>query len=756
MAAVLLAGAGLTTIVAGQRAADVRRGNDARIARSADAVVDELQRRVTTYVGLLDESAAFYRSSTEVTPAEWDTWTSSLDLGANYPGVESIAFVAPVPAEQLDAFVSTQRAWGRADFAVRPAGARDEYFVIALTSPDAAPLGLDFAASGERAGLEEARDSGRATRSGRLSPAGQADDPGAAGVIALRRPVYAPGAPVATPEQRRQASVGWMNAQLRLATLLDRFDGEGAGLGIELFDGGSVDGTRLDVGRASPDGQSVVRTFDLVGRPVTLRATPTGALVSSVGSETWLIVALGGVATAAAAGLALLLSSQRQRLARTAIAAQDELRRTEAEFTIAFENTDTGIALVDARFRVVRANPALARMTGRTAPELEGASLEDVLGGDRPAVTRDLALVQAGRGPTSAIVRLVRPDGSTRWAKLHLVGIARGDAPPTMFAQIEDVTDQRALEQRLADERRFLRAVLDNVDAGIAACDQAGNLTLCNPAARRLHGGPAIDPDDAVAGDPVRWELADGTPLADRDAPLRRAMRGEHVQGLETVVRAPDGEPTHLLVNAQAIDQADSGVAGAVVVYHDITPRKRYERELQSLALLDQLTGLPNRRLLADRLTKALDRARRHLTTVAVLFIDLDRFKQVNDSLGHAAGDEVLRAGATRLTGAVRAADTAARFGGDEFVVVAEDIADLHAAEEVANRARAAICRPVQFAGLDIAVEASIGIELAGPGDTPDSLLQRADRAMYRAKGRLAADIVVDLRAAPAMAPRDS
>jgi diguanylate cyclase (GGDEF)-like protein len=104
----------------------------------------------------------------------------------------------------------------------------------------------------------------------------------------------------------------------------------------------------------------------------------------------------------------------------------------------------------------------------------------------------------------------------------------------------------------------------------------------------------------------------------------------------------------------------------------------------------------------------------------------------------------------------VRAADTAARFGGDEFVVVAEDIADLHAAEEVANRARAAICRPVHFAGVDIAVEASIGIELAGPGDTPDSLLQRADRAMYRAKGRLAADIVVDLRAAPAMAPRDS
>jgi diguanylate cyclase (GGDEF)-like protein/PAS domain S-box-containing protein len=180
----------------------------------------------------------------------------------------------------------------------------------------------------------------------------------------------------------------------------------------------------------------------------------------------------------------------------------------------------------------------------------------------------------------------------------------------------------------------------------------------------------------------------------------------------------------------------DPAVRGLVITCHDITDRKRTEQRMAHAAMHDSLTDLPNRALVLDRLEHLMARTGRNGTTSAVLFVDLDRFKLVNDSNGHAAGDELLVKVSERLSTVTRPGDTLGRFGGDEFVLICESLSGLEGAAAVAERLLAAMLPAFQVAGQEIFVTASIGIALALPGDDPADLLRDADAALYRAKER--------------------
>ncbi|MGZ4665720.1 MAG: diguanylate cyclase domain-containing protein, partial [Frankiaceae bacterium] len=285
-------------------------------------------------------------------------------------------------------------------------------------------------------------------------------------------------------------------------------------------------------------------------------------------------------------------------------------------------------------------------------------------------------------------------------------------------------------EQPREDEP--FRTIVQAADLGLGLVDVDGTIRYANPRLAELTGRPA----NTLAGMSVLRLLDPPGQQAVLAAVARR--RAGVADGYHVECRRPDGELKCLHVLGAPVQAFDGRVTGSVVVVADETDQRRAEAELTRLALHDPLTGLPNRATLNDRLTQALARRRRANTVLAVLFADLDRFKTVNDRLGHAVGDEVLRGVAARLAGALRPGDTVARLGGDEFIVLCEELSDPDDVVEIAQRLQAALAPPIVVHSEEILISASIGVVVAAlqwPID-PAELLHEADLAMYRAKSR--------------------
>ncbi len=314
-------------------------------------------------------------------------------------------------------------------------------------------------------------------------------------------------------------------------------------------------------------------------------------------------------------------------------------------------------------------------------------------------------------------------DGSWRWFESSNNNLSHDPDVRGIVVVTRDITERREAEEALKESEKLLRAVVTGASVVVFAADREGKITLSEGKALESVGE---EPGNAV-GRSIYEMCADEPDILEN---VRRAFSGEEVAAtveigglaFETRYSPMRGE--------------DGTVTGIVGVATDVSERRRLEKELEHRAFHDSLTGLPNRDLLADRLGHALERTERRGRKVAVLFLDLDNFKLVNDSLGHDAGDELLVEAASRIGSVLRSKDTVARLGGDEFVVLLEDVAGEAEATEVAERVIQALKPPVSLGDEKVSVTASIGVALgdSGEGRPPDALLGDADAAMYRAK----------------------
>jgi len=275
----------------------------------------------------------------------------------------------------------------------------------------------------------------------------------------------------------------------------------------------------------------------------------------------------------------------------------------------------------------------------------------------------------------------------------------------------------------------LLQALIEVVGAAVI-CDADGYVVGCSPEATALLG-----PMDGAQGSAVDTLLARRvTRRRHRRGPLAAALTGEAATFVATVV-TPRGRPAEVLVSANPLHDPDGNQVGALMTLQRRDLRWTRTEGLM-LGLHDPLTGLPNRRLLADRIQQAIARTGRNGEGFVVCMIDLDHFKQINDEHGHEYGDEVLRQVGARLAKAARPNDTVARIGGDEFVAVCEGIGSSRALQSIAERLLTAAVTPVSIQGIEFTVGASVGMTLAGGGEEPDELLHQADLAMYEAKSR--------------------
>jgi len=301
---------------------------------------------------------------------------------------------------------------------------------------------------------------------------------------------------------------------------------------------------------------------------------------------------------------------------------------------------------------------------------------------------------------------------------------------PAIIGMLIDITARRAAERTATEQLNFTAQLIEAIPSPLFFKDEQGRYVGCNKAFEAFLGSPR----DAIIGRTV-FELSPPDLAQRYHAADQALLDNPGVQTYEASVELADGQRRDVIFSKATYLKADGQLGGLVGVITDITQRKQTEALIWMQANYDALTGLPNRRLLNDRLAELVKRTHRSHDCVAVMFIDLDRFKEVNDTLGHEAGDRLLVEAARRIVACLRESDTVARQGGDEFTVLLPGMAERAPIERIAEDIIQSLCQPFQL-GNDVAyVSASIGITLC-PADatTPADILKNADQAMYHAK----------------------
>ncbi len=305
----------------------------------------------------------------------------------------------------------------------------------------------------------------------------------------------------------------------------------------------------------------------------------------------------------------------------------------------------------------------------------------------------------------------------------------------SLIRAIRNMAERKAAEETLFTEKERAQVTLNSIGDAVLSTDIAGKVTYLNAVAEKMTGWNR----EEAFGRPLAeiFEIIDGDTRKPCQNPLRLAIKENKTVGLSAncILVRRDGHESAIEDSAAPIHDRSGLVTGGVIVFHDVSMSRAITEHMSYLAQHDTLTNLPNRVLLEDRLSQAIAASRRHGTRIAVLFLDLDGFKHINDSLGHAIGDKLLQSVAERLLVCVRSSDTVSRQGGDEFVVLLSEIAHADDAGISATKILNALIAPHQIGPYSLRVTASIGLATY-PDDGRDAeiLIKNADMAMYQAK----------------------
>ncbi|QIN78174.1 PAS domain S-box protein [Rubrobacter marinus] len=415
--------------------------------------------------------------------------------------------------------------------------------------------------------------------------------------------------------------------------------------------------------------------------------------------------------------------------------AEEALRESEELHRAVVEQSVEAIYLFDpVDGRVLEANASFGSLLGREEVEdLSGMTIYDFVAAERESVDREVEHRLRERRTTGcAEKKYRRRDGSLVDVEASATVVHYGGRD-VLCVVARDVTERKRAAARLAEERNLLRTLVDNMPDYIYVKDTDSRFVMNNAAHARAIGATEeelagktdfdVFPKDLAARyhEDERAVIETGAPLVDKEEPVESRELGRR----------------WLSTTKVQLGNGSGGVTGLVGISRDITERREMEEQLRHQALHDGLTGLPNRALFLDRLSHALVRSERLELPVAVLFVDLDDFKVVNDSLGHHAGNTLLVGVGERLRGCVRPGDTVARLFGDEFAILLEAPTGMEDARAVAGRIGERLQAPFDVEGREVFVSPSVGISMSNTSeDEPESLLRRADLAMYAAKNR--------------------
>ncbi|MGA9671647.1 MAG: EAL domain-containing protein [Terracidiphilus sp.] len=392
------------------------------------------------------------------------------------------------------------------------------------------------------------------------------------------------------------------------------------------------------------------------------------------------------------------------------------------------------ITITDSKGIVVWTNPAFSALSGYSAEEVIGRSRHELKSGLHDArFYREMwEAISSGRVWRGEIVNR-RKDGSLSPEEMTITPVASEPGRITHFIAInQDITERKETEKALREAEEKYRVIFENAVIGIFQATPHGRLVNVNSAFATMHGWDTPEQLLAEVSGGAGGRFIDAAKIEEWS---RHLENHGTVRSAETEVVCRDGTSKWVLLNIRAARNAEGQVVLHEGTVEDITDRKLAQQQVSYMAYYDGLTGLPNRLLLQDRLSNALASATRRGSCVALLFLDLDRFKIINDSLGHSVGDLLLQQVATRLKKEIRQDDTVARVGGDEFLIVLTSVVNADEVQAIAMRIVNSLTGEFRIQDRSLSVSCSLGITIFPEhGSDSETLIKNADAAMYCAK----------------------
>lgn len=410
-----------------------------------------------------------------------------------------------------------------------------------------------------------------------------------------------------------------------------------------------------------------------------------------------------------------------------------DLIQQSAQFAKVYENTSEAIFITDAQGLIQAANPAYRAITGYTAEEAPG-SRPSILSPDqdRDDYFQTITARFNGHGSWSGEVWNRRKNGEVFPAWINISAIRDAIGKISQYVGLfTDISERKLKEIALRESEQRFRDFMEFAPIGMAIVSLDGHLLKVNQALCNILGYPR-EQLESLAFEDITHPDEIASDIGNR----RRLMTGElAVLQQERRYLRRNGRMVWVQLTASLLRDSNGIAQCFDVQVEDITERKDSQDQIRQLAYYDTLTNLPNRRLLLDRLNQALVLSKRNQKKIAVIFLDLDRFKYINDNYGHAIGDELLKAVALILSKCVREGDTVSRPGGDEFIIVLPELTTAQGAVRVAEKILKALSLPIPVNDLQLSISASLGIALYPKhGAAAQDLMRKADTAMYAAK----------------------
>ena len=719
-----------------------------------------LEKSLFTHINEIKALESFYSASKEVGRDEFRTFVNhSL---SNFNGIQALEWAPIVSSSERKSFEMDVAREGYRNFKVSErnaknelisADSRSEYVPVTFVEPyqgNEAALGYDlYSNEVRRAAIIQARDTGEVAVTRRIV---LVQEHGKQFGILAFIPVYQNGLPHQSIEDRRRNIRGYLLAVFRGGDIVTAAfkDFNLKGLSFRLIDSTAPAEDQLlfsnDVMKINSLGFhekglfggniQIKSSLDIPvgGHLWRLEVVPKQEYFSYLRSDNaWLILLLGFFLTSVVGSFVILLSGRGNVLRRLVDERTEALSESEERFRATFENAPLGVALFTLDGHYQQVNHRYCEFIGYTQNELLTMSFREIT--DPSFYSSDAEIVRClltGEISSFSIEKVyVRKDGRAVWGNASGSLIRNSDSSPRSIIVVVEDIDQR----KKTDGELRIAATAFETQEGMLVTDANGDILRVNHAFTTITGYSA----DEVVGKNPRL-LSSGR----HDAVFYEAMwskiSSEGAWEGEIWNRRKSGEvyPEHLTITA--VKDSMGNVTNYVATLTDITLNKAAAEKIEHLAFYDPLTKLPNRRLLIDRLQQAFASSARSGKTGALLFIDLDNFKNLNDTLGHDTGDLLLQQVAERLSACTREGDTVSRFGGDEFVVMLEELSEQQIeaaaqAEAIGNKILASLNKPYELGAHPYHSTPSIGITLFNDHEhETEDLLKQADLAMYQAK----------------------